>query len=97
MKDEFKTKWLIFKQDYLPKKITQVWEIKNLTGTFLGLIKWYSPWRCYCFFPVDGTAFNSTCIKDILDFINKLMEARKKVCFKCGGKSREGSCPVCKK
>ncbi len=77
--EEFQTKWLIFSKDYLPKKITEVWEIRSLSdATLLGIVKWHAPWRCYSFYPMANTIFNSTCIKDILDFINKLMEARKK-------------------
>ena len=40
-------------------------------------IKWYGPWRKYCFFPVAETIFSSDCIKDIYTFMDKLMELRK--------------------
>ena len=75
---KFETKWLTFRKMYLPKKKTETWEITSKGHDTLGFIKWYAPWRCYSFFPCSSTIFNSTCIKDILDFINKLMEARKK-------------------
>ena len=44
----------------------------------LGFIKWYGAWRQYCFFPLNSTIFSSGCMKDINDFINKIMEERKK-------------------
>ncbi len=44
----------------------------------LGFIKWYSRWRCYAFFPEEETIFNSECLNDIKEFIDKLMEKRKK-------------------
>lgn len=41
----------------------------------IGTIKWYGPWRQYCFFPLDDeTVWNRTCLNDIVDFINQLME-----------------------
>ncbi len=59
MKDEFKTKWLIFRKDYTPKKITETWEVRSFSE-LLGIIKWYAPWRCYSFYPLSNTIFNST-------------------------------------
>jgi len=44
----------------------------------LGEIKWFARWRCYAFFPGEETIFNSECLKDIKEFIDKLMEKRKK-------------------
>lgn len=43
----------------------------------LGLIKWYSPWRKYCFYPEPQTIFDVKCLKNINDFITNLMEERK--------------------
>ena len=60
----------------LPK--TKVYSVVNIKSNYsLGVIKWYSSWRQYCFFPAKETIFNKDCMKDIIDFINKLMEARK--------------------
>jgi hypothetical protein len=44
----------------------------------IGTIKWYAPWRQYCFFPVDDTIWNRGCLTDVIGFINQLMEMRKK-------------------
>lgn len=44
----------------------------------LGLIKWYSPWRRYCFHPANQTIFDSKCLSNINDFISSLMNERKK-------------------
>lgn len=43
----------------------------------LGLIKWYSPWRRYCFYPSNETIFDSKCLSNINDFIYSLMNERK--------------------
>ena len=44
----------------------------------LGLIKWYGPWRQYCFYPEPQTVWNTGCLEDIQDFLNVLKEERKK-------------------
>lgn len=44
----------------------------------LAEIKWYAPWRKYCFFPEDDIVFDNKCLKEILDFINFLNEKHKK-------------------
>jgi hypothetical protein len=45
----------------------------------LGTVKWYGPWRQYCFFPSPECVFNTGCMNDICSFIKKLMEERKKL------------------
>jgi len=37
----------------------------------LGQIKWYGPWRQYCFFPVAKSVWSPGCIRDIQDFLDK--------------------------
>jgi len=46
------------------------------SGEPLGMIRWYGPWRQYCFFPNFRTIFNRGCMEDINDYITTLMEAR---------------------
>ena len=47
-------------------------------GTQLGVIHWWSRWRCYCFFPDQETVWSWDCLKECSEFIQMLMEARKK-------------------
>jgi len=63
--------------DTLPK--TKHFSVRNIKSReILGYIKWYGPWRQYCFFPMVQTIFNMDCMRYIIDFIEELMEARKK-------------------
>jgi len=48
------------------------------SGTPLGAVGWYSPWRQYCFFPIYDTVFNATCLADIQDFIGQAKKHREK-------------------
>ena len=58
---------------------TEIWNIISKSSEFiLGRVKWYGPWRQYCFFPSPHTVFNHTCMMDINDFIKKLMSDRSK-------------------
>lgn len=54
---------------------TSVWAVVNIkSGTTLGLIKWYGPWRQYCFLPTSHLelVFSSGCLDDINKFIDGL-------------------------
>ena len=42
----------------------------------LGVIKWYAPWRQYCYIPDDNTIYSRGCMADINDFVEKLMHQR---------------------
>lgn len=51
----------------------------NQSGAVLGVVQWYAPWRQYCFMD-DGRdcVFNRTCLADIQDFLQQLMDLRGK-------------------
>jgi hypothetical protein len=44
----------------------------------LGTIKWFGPWRQYCFFCTDVGVFSSTCLRDIEYFLILLNVEKKK-------------------
>ena len=62
-----------------PKPKTKVFEVRSkFSRGLLGYVKWYAPWRKYCFCTVfPDLVFDSGCLADIQGFINKLMAARK--------------------
>jgi len=58
---------------------TEIWAVDSRASGFnLGLIKWFSKWRQYCFFPNSQTVFNVGCMKDISLQIEWLMGIRRK-------------------
>ncbi len=71
--------WLKFNELDVPKRKTQVFEIRNTkTDFFLGTIEWDGSWRQYVFSPTaEPSKFSKGCLKEISDFINELMEERK--------------------
>ena len=55
------------------KPKTTVWGCLNKkSGTKLGEVKWYGPWRQYCYFPLLQAVYNNGCLADIQDFIDQL-------------------------
>jgi hypothetical protein len=62
------------------KTKTEQFLVKNKSSDFiLGYVKWYGPWRKYCFFiDVPGLVFDAGCLADIQDFMNRLMADRRK-------------------
>ena len=51
-------------------KVIGVWSKKSADR--LGIIKWFSGWRQYAFFPEKGTIFNVECLNDIVSHIEEL-------------------------
>jgi len=44
----------------------------------LGEVRWYSPWRRYCFYAtVAGAIFDTECLFDIREFMHARMQERK--------------------
>jgi hypothetical protein len=46
-------------------------------GDKLGVIKWFRPWRQYCFFVIDVTVLSSGCLKDLTSFLEELNRKHK--------------------
>lgn len=62
---------------------TDIWSISNNKNEYLGEVKWYAPWRQYCYYPeydysVECTVLAGNCLIDIADFIKQLMDERRK-------------------
>ena len=61
------------------KTKTKVFAVKSkVFGDILGHVKWYAPWRKYCFYVDSDLVFDAGCLADIQDFMDKLMEERRK-------------------
>jgi hypothetical protein len=71
-------KWIRFDEQVMPaSRKTKVFTVFNKQyGTNLGTIAWHTPFRKYSFFPNANMAFEATCMQDILEFMQKLMEER---------------------
>ena len=61
-----------------PHRKTNIYAIVSKSDkSLLGMIKWYPWWRQFVFFPEEGCVFNPSCMRDIISFIEDLMEKRK--------------------
>ena len=80
--------WKYVDQEFEGKYFSSVWfESKPNTGIWLlyskssraglGFIKWYAPWRQYCFFPDKETIWSKGCLEEINKYLAQLMEAHK--------------------
>jgi hypothetical protein len=72
------SKYLCF-EELAEKPKTKQFAVKNTLGFVLGCVKWYAPWRKYCFFNAAvELVFDAGCLAEIKDFIDELMSERKK-------------------
>ena len=71
------------------KPKTKVYEVSNTqVGCVIGEIRWYGPWRHYCFFPETETTFSDRCLLKIGRFIEALNKEHQKMKAK-GGEAEE--------
>lgn len=61
---------LIYKKNVEGRK-TPILEIKNWDDIQLGEIKWYPAWRKFCFYTIKDTIWDSKCLVELVNFINK--------------------------
>ena len=55
---------------------TKIWKVfSDTSGDIIGIIRWHSPWRHYCFFPNAETVYSDGCLLNIGNFI---LEANEK-------------------
>jgi len=52
--------------------------ISKSEGIVLGIIYWHAPWRQYIFEAYAGMLWSRGCLKQVINFIQKLMDERKK-------------------
>lgn len=72
------SQYLQFDRVAIAGRKTDVVNIYNKRrNVLLGEIRWYGPWRQYCFYPSAGTIFNRGCMTDIMTVITQLMDERR--------------------
>ena len=69
-----KTKFEYVHFDLIEEKLkTKVYSCSNnRSKTELGTVKWYPPWRQYCYFPTIQAVYSKGCLNDIEMFIEQL-------------------------
>jgi len=57
---------------------TPTYRIWNRRGemAIIGRIRWYGPWRQFCFFPCADTAWSDGCLADVRNFLGRLKAQR---------------------
>ena len=78
-KQQLKTEYIfIYFEKIEDKPKTSVWECRNnKSHGVLGIIKWYSGWRQYCYFPSCQAVYSGGCLRDIEDFLKRLKKYEK--------------------
>jgi hypothetical protein len=75
------SEYLNFEEDdHYGGKTKRIIVVSKKHLNILGAIKWYGAWRQYTFYPEPDTIWiwNKECLKDIINYINNLMQERKK-------------------
>ena len=66
-------KYLTFVEVDNLKGTTRKFECKNNNSqTVLGIVKWYAPWRQYCYFDERAAVYSAGCLDDVADFLREV-------------------------
>lgn len=75
------SKWLLHFQleDRRAGAKTDVWHVWGTRGSIhLGVVKWFSRWRRYVFYPGPGTLFDPNCLRELAKFAESETVKQKK-------------------
>ena len=73
------SEYLSFEEDdHYVGKTKRIMVISKKNLNILGEIKWYGDWRQYTFYPKVYTLWNRQCMRDIISYIDGLMDERRK-------------------
>jgi hypothetical protein len=59
------------------EEVTERWRVDAKDGACLGYVSWFGRWRRYSFSPATGTVFEQVCLREIANFIEGRIHARK--------------------
>jgi len=73
------SKYLEFRKFLNPtERKTNVIDVLNKAGDFLGTIQWKSTWRKYCYYNLgEYTWYDSNCLMEIVKLLDKLNKEHK--------------------
>lgn len=57
---------------------TEIWDVLNGGNqNLLGQIRWYAPWRRYCYSPAGPQWMDATCLQEVTNFLTTEMARHK--------------------
>lgn len=68
--------FFITKSNYEGRK-TPIYYIFEFNTNCIGEIKWYAPWRKFCFYPDKDTVWDSKCLLEVLQQLDKINDEYK--------------------
>lgn len=79
--DQVTYKYIAFRDITPPNSTrkTRTWLCYNIHKCCkLGSVKWYGPWRQYCYFATSEVVYSAGCLADIQDFLTRIKAVRTK-------------------
>lgn len=70
IKTNYKSDYFYITEEILPNRKTPIYNIINNNNLKIGQIRWYGPWRKFCFYPDSDTIWDNKCLQDVLNIIN---------------------------
>lgn len=51
--------------------LTKIFSVYATNGSFLGQIKWYGPWRKYCYHAVASQILDANCMYELMEKLSE--------------------------
>lgn len=68
----YKGEYFYVLKEFIKGRKTPIYHIINNSMRInIGCIKWFAPWRKYCFYPGSGTVYDNKCLQQILNLLNE--------------------------
>lgn len=64
------SEYMMIVGEYIAGRKTPIFYIGERRGSGLGEIRWYAPWRSFCFFTYADKVFDNGCLAKILEWVN---------------------------
>lgn len=61
-----------WEEEFEGKPVYRIYNNKG--GDQIGILSWYKPWRQYVFSSREECVFNNSCLRDILDFMENVLQ-----------------------
>lgn len=62
----FRGIYIVVYKETIEGRKTPIYSLESVYDkVFLGEVKWYGPWRRYCFYPCDNTVWDVKCLEEL--------------------------------
>lgn len=72
-KTVYRSDYFFVTKEIIDGRKTPIYYVFTYEGVCIAQIKWYSPWRAFCFYPENNsTVWDSSCLREVIYILDKV-------------------------